>query len=71
MDCAEREHLIQVCRTASHELAWAIQEECRLMIARSAAVPEFAAVVEKGMQHRRDVLEAYLRHVGEHACLAR
>jgi hypothetical protein len=67
MHCDERDHLKRVLRTATHELAWILQEELRLVSELQDDEP-FSAVVEKGIAHQRAALTAYRKHVAEHGC---
>jgi hypothetical protein len=67
MECDERDHLERVLRTATHELAWILQEELRLVFERQQD-EAFIAVVEKGIAHQRGALATYFKHVAEHGC---
>jgi hypothetical protein len=67
MDCDERDHLEGVLRTATHELAWVLQEELRLVFERGEE-EAFIVIVEKGIAHQRGAMAAYLKHVAEHGC---
>lgn len=69
MECEERDHLQSVLRTATHELAWVLEEECRLLVEWQDA-QAFAFVVESKIKHQRAALAAYRKHVAEHGCAA-
>jgi hypothetical protein len=67
MECEERDHLQSVLRAATHELAWVLQEECRLLVEWQDA-EAFAFVVENRIKDQRAALAAYRKHVAEHGC---
>ena len=70
MECHARENLMRLLRTTTHDLAWAVEEECRLLFEQNLSeLPELNARISELLERRRDAISSYRRHVLEHGCL--
>jgi hypothetical protein len=70
MECADRDHLRDVLRIATHELKWALEELGRILAGGERPGESFNDVVEKGIDHHRTCVSAYRRHIADHGCAA-